>query len=402
MGIANQSFQRIAIEKQSGKGTIAPTGDGVIYNYTSDTSGSLTKDTFESNTIRTTQQKLNPRHGTRSVPFELAQELQIGGHTAILEGGFRAAWAAGGTTGAVTTIGINATTKAITRSSGSFVTDGFKVGDIVRASGFVATANNGQNMRLTAVSALSMTYAADSWTSSFVTESAGATVTVSVPGKKLTMATASHTSDYYTIEDWQSDVPSSRRYTDMRVGGYSINIPPNGHATITTKFLGIDGDTQTTVYFSSPDAAATGALLAGPQGLLRYNGTDSAVISDVTIELDNQAEVKAVVGTDLSPDVFVGAMAVTGSLSALFDSNDFLTNFEDEATAALYLYLFENESGDSDFVIIKLPNVKINKADTANDGTARTVSGDFTAGEMQDGSTVVEQTSMVICDSSVV
>ncbi len=70
----------------------------------------------------------------------------------------RSAFATAATTGAVTTIGLNATTRTISRSTGSFITDGFKVGDIVRATGFVASANNNKNLRITAVAALSMTY----------------------------------------------------------------------------------------------------------------------------------------------------------------------------------------------------------------------------------------------------
>lgn len=401
MGIANQSEQQIVIGKQSAKGTIATTGSGKRYNFTPETTGSLNKEAFESNTIRPDQQRKNPRHGTRSAPFTLAQELQCGGHTELLAGAMRAAWATPATTGSIS-IAIDATAKTYTRTAGSFITDGLKVGDIVRASGAANAANNGKNARLTSVTALVLTYADDASTTGFVTAAAAAGITVACPGKKLGLATTSHTKDYFTIEDWQSDVPSSRRFTDCRVSSVAINVPPNGHATISIGFLGIDADTETTVYFLAPTAAATSALLAGAQGLLRYNGADSAVVSDFSVTMENGAETKPVVGTDLSPDVFIGPNVATGSLSALFDANTILTNFETEAEGALYLYLFSDETASSDFMIIKLPNIKMNSANTANDGTARTVSGDFSAGVLEDGSTTVEQTAIVIVDSTVV
>lgn len=400
MGIANTSIQQVRIGKQTAKGTIlaAASSDAKLYNFV-DTTGSLAKDSFESNTIRTTQQKLNPRHGSRSVPFTLNQELQIGGHNDIVAGILRAAFATAATSGAVSQA-IDATARTLTRSTGSYITDGFKVGDIVRITGSAQSANNGVNLRLSAVTALVMTWILDDWTTGMVTVVA-ASITVACPGKKCSIPTTGHTSDYFTIEDWQSDVPSSRRHTDMRPASVDIAVPPNGHATFSTSWLGIDSAPETTEWFTAEQAAPTGALLAGPQGLIRYNGADSAVIADFSVNISNGAEVKAVVGTDLSPDVFVGSTGVTGSMSAMFDANTFLANFEAETVAPIYIYLFEDDTAGSDFVIIKLPAAKVSSSDTANDGVARTVSMNFTAGENVDGSTTVEQTSIVYHDSTV-
>lgn len=400
MGIANTSIQQIRIGKQTQKGTIlsASSADAKLYNFV-DATGNLAKNAFESNSIRTSQQRLNPRHGTRSVPFTLNQELQIGGHTDLIAGMLRAAFATGATTGSVSQ-SLDVSARTITRSSGSYITDGFKVGDIVRISGAVDSDNNGVNLRLTAVAQLQLDYAADSWLPAGMSNITTTAITVAVPGKKCSIPSSGHTSDYFTIEDWQSDVPSSRRHTDCRVSSMALAVPPNGHATLSTTFLGIDSDPQTTEYFTNETAASTGSLLAGPQGLLRYNGADSAVVSDVSINITNSAEVKSVVGTDLSPDVFVGSTVVTGSFSAMFDANTFFTNFEAETVGPLYLYLFEDSTAGSDFVIIKIPALKINSSDSANDGVARTVSAEFSGGENVSGSTTIEQTSIVYMDSS--
>lgn len=401
MGIANQAEQQIIIGKQAAKGTLATTGVGKRYNYTTETTGSLEREVFESNTIRPDQQKKNPRHGKKEAPFTLAQELQPGGHTEPLAGAMRAAWVSGATTGSIS-LAIDAAAKTITRTTGSFITDGIKVGDIVRALGFSNALNNGKNIRLVTVTALVVTYAADPSTLTFVTIAAAAGVTLTVPGKKLSLASANHTKDYFTIEDWQSDVPSSRRFKDCRVVSVAIAVPPNGHATISIGFIGLDADPQAVVYFVAPTAAATTDFLAGPNGILRYNDADSAVLSDFNVNMANGGETKSVVGTTLSPDVFIGTTVVTGSLSALFDSTLNLTNFASGVQGPLYLYLFEDDTTDSDFIIIKLPYVKLSNATTENDGTARTVASDFTAGVREDGSTTIEQTSIVIMDSAAV
>jgi hypothetical protein len=401
MTIASQIKRKVFIGKQSALGTIAGTGDGKTYNYRDGgLSGGLTKEAFDSNTIRTDQQRQNASHGTRSVTKTIDQEFQIGGHTALLEGALRDTFETGATTGAVTSIGINGSTRTISRSSGSFITDGFKVGDIVRATGFAASANNNKNYRLATVGASSMTYVADAWIGTVTTESAGATVTISVPGKKLSVPSSGHTNDYFTIEEWNDDIEQSERDIDCKISSMAISIPANGNATINFGFLGRNATYATSQYFSNPTAAPNGEILAGPTGLLSYNGVDSVVLTSVDLSLDAGAEVKSVVGSNLSPDVFTGSVVVTGSMSALFEDGTILDDFDDEVEAPLSIYLFENSNADSDFVIIKLPNIKVNSADKSADGTAISLASNFSAGVLADGSTTKEQTTIVIVDSS--
>lgn len=402
MTIASQIKRKVFIGKQSALGTPAGTGDGKTYNYSDGgISGGLTKDAFESNTIRTDEQRQNASHGTRSVNKTINQEFQLGGHTALLEGALRSTFATGATTGAVITIGLNASTRVISRSSGSFITDGFKVGDIVRATGFAAAGNNNKNFRITAITATAMTFANDAWLGTLTTETAGATVTVAVPGKTLSVPSTGHTNDYFTIEEWNDDIEQSELDTDCKVSSVALSIPANGNATIDFGFLGRNATYDTAQYFSSPTAAPTGDILAGTTGLLSYNGADSVVLTSVDISLDAGAEIKAVVGSNISPDVFTSAVVVSGSMSALYEDATILGDFDAEVEAPLYVYMFADSSADSDFVIIKLPNIKINSAEKSTDGTAVSLSSNFSAGKLTDGSTSKEQTTIVITDSTV-
>lgn len=403
MTIASQIKRKVFIGKQSALGTKALANSGKTYNYRDGgLSGGLTKEAFESNTIRTDQQRQNASHGTRSVNKTLDQEFQVGGHTALLEGALRNAFATAATTGAVTTIGLNATTRTISRLTGSFITDGFKVGDIVRATGFVASGNNNKNFRITSVAALSMVFANDAWLGTLTTEAAGATVTVAGAGKKLSVPLTGHTNDYFTIEEWNDDISQSETDLDCKVSSVAIAIPANGNATVNFGFLGRNATYDTTQYFSAPSDAPNGDILAGTTGLLSYNGVDSVVLTNVSINLDAGAEIKAVVGSNISPDVFTSAVVVSGSMAALYEDATILNDFDDEIEAPLYIYLFSNDTATSDFVIIKLPNVKINSAEKSSDGTAISLSSNFSAGVLLDGSTVKEQTTIVIVDSSVV
>jgi hypothetical protein len=403
MAIAELTSRTIAIGLQSALGTIAGTGDGKYQNFRPDTSGGLTKDSFESDSIRRDQQYSNPRHGLRQGAFALSQELQIGGHNDLFAGLLRAAWAAGGTiTG--TTIGIDAGTRTISDSGNGFITAGFKVGDIVRfeAGGSGTAGNEEVNLRLLTVAAGSMTYANDPWTSVMTTDAAGDSVTLSVPGAKLSVPSSSHTKDYFTVDDWHADISQGTRITDAIVNSVEMDISPGAHATATFNMLGVNADLDNSAeYFVAADAAPTGALLAGPEGKLRYDGADSAVMTQISLTIDSGGEAKAVIGANVSPDIFRLGVRATGSLAALFDGDAILDNFDDEAEASLYIYLFADSTASSEFLIIKLPNVKINSADKASDGPAQVLSGEFSAGKYVGASTVIEGTSVVLVDSTV-
>ncbi len=257
------------------------------------------------------------------------------------------------------------------------------------------------NLRLTAVTALVLTYANDPWTSVMVTDAAGDSVTFAVPGKKLQVPASGHTKDYFTIDDFHSDLGTNTLITDAIVNSVAIDVQPGAHAHITTAFLGLNAVAGAAQYFVAPTDAPTGALLAGPEGKLRYDTADSAVVTGVQFTIDAAGEVKAVVGANVSPDAFRNGVKVSGSLTSLFDGGAILTNFDDEAEAPLFVYLFADSTAGSEFMIFKLPNAKINSADKAQDGPAVSLSGNFSAGKLVDGSTVKEQTTIVIMDSSV-
>lgn len=401
MTIAEMTSRRIAMGKQSAQGTPANVNDGFYVNFRPDTSGGLTKESFESDSIRRDQQYNNPRHGLRSGEFSLSQELQIGGHKELLAAALRAAWVNGVTTGALTNVGIDATTRTITRAAGSFLTDGFKVGDIVRydASGGGPAGNEGVNLRLTAVTALTMVYAADPWTTGIVTDAAGDSVTISVPGAKLIVPSSGHTKDYFTVDDFHDDIDQNTLITDAVVGSVEIDIQPGAHAHITFNMLGTNAAAGTAQYFVTPDAEPTGALLAGPEGKLRYDNADSSVLTGIQLTIDSGAEVKAVIGGNTSPDVFREGVKVSGSFSSLHDGGSVYVNFDDEVEAPLIIYLFADSTPGAHFLCIKIPRCKMNSADKGNDGPAVTLSGEWTAGK-ESTSTTYDLTTIAIIDSS--
>lgn len=270
----------------------------------------------------------------------------------------------------------------------------------MRATGFADAGNNNTNFRLIAVDALEMTYADNPWLTATVTAAGASGVTVSVPGKKLSVPSTGHTKDYFTIEDRHLDISHSTLIQDARVGTITIDIAPGAHATVSTQFLGRNATYPGAAHFASPTAEPTGALLAGPEGKLRYDGADSAVLTSLQITIGSNAEVKGVIGSNVSPDVFTSGVRVNGSLGALFDGGAVLENFDDEKEGPLFVYLFADSTPGSEFLVMKLPNAKINGADKSTDGTAITLSGNYSAGRQTTG-TAVDLTTIAFIDSSV-
>ena len=329
----------------------------------------LVKNTFESNEIRTDYQIADMRHGSRRVEGTLEGELSCGTYEDVFAAILRAAFAGGATTGAVATIAAD-DDGTFTRSVGSFVSDGFKVGDYITVSGFTEAANNG-NFLISGVSATVLTVTA----TTLVDEVEGDTVTIAVAGQKCMVPSTGHTNDSFTIE--QLYEMGATDVSELAVGckfsTCSINITPGGMTTLSFGVLGKDMDSDTSAYFSSPAAQTTTGVMAGPQGYLLVGGSAIAVVTGATIEIDGGMEVGEVIGSQVTPDVFVGPVRVSGQLTAYFLNNTLWTAFKDESE--LSLVILQTDAAGNAFVI-KLPRIKLggaSKDDPPTGGTVQTI-----------------------------
>ena len=150
MTIATGVAKTLAYKKETTWGTAAgASGAQYLRRVTSDLS--LNKEGYQSEEIRTDYQISDFRHGVRRVEGTINGELSPGTYEDLFAAALRKSFAAGATTGAVATIAVTGTGTQFTRSSGSFLTDGFKIGDVISATGFT-DANNNSYGRLDPVS----------------------------------------------------------------------------------------------------------------------------------------------------------------------------------------------------------------------------------------------------------
>src|SRR3990172_4602284 len=199
-------------------------------------SGGLAKETYQSAEVAAHLQVSDMRHGSRSVPLDFTCELSPLTYKDWMEATLRGTWAAGATFTSGAGSEITSNTTSFTRAgAGSWITDGFRVGDIVRWVNLADAGNLLKNFRITALTATVMTVAE----AVIANATPDATATGTVTGKKLlipnTRATIIKRS--FTTDLHFSQTDFSRILKRLRFRRMSINPPPNALATVTFGFL---------------------------------------------------------------------------------------------------------------------------------------------------------------------
>jgi hypothetical protein len=372
--IATGIFKTLTLKKQTALGTKAPaTPSGSATNMRRVTSVmTLNRANFKSKEILPTQQIRDVRLGIKAVTGTISGELTVGGYQQPMESVLRQVSQTVVTTGALTTVTAASTgtnTGTFTRSAGSFLTDGFKIGDVVTQSGWTTTgtANNAHNFLITALTATVMTVQTLDG-AAVVAKTAGDSVTTVQAGKKTWTPQTGQSRDYYTIEHWYSDIAQSEQYTDCVFSEMSVKIPATAITDISFSVLGLNMQTGVTQYFSSPAAIPTGGSLAGVNGVVLVNGVAVATVTGLEIKVKgNYAAPGGVVGSLTDPDIYLGPVEVDGSATILFTDNTMRDLFIAETECSLAVALTANNTANSPFTAFVLPRVKFTDADK-NDG----------------------------------
>lgn len=409
MSINSGLFRTASYKKETTFGTLAGTGSAQIVRRTGH-SLALNKKTFESAEIVSHQQMVDFRHGPRSVGGSIDGELSPGTYSAFFAALFRGPTAAVVTTAAQTDITAAAGPPGTFTTAGSvnFLTLGFKVGDVVRCSGWTTTAvaNNARNYRITAVTATVMTVGtaatgAVGQPEAVVAKASGDSVIIVQAGKKLIVPATGHTRDSFTIEDWASDISQSRVYTGVRIGQCAVNIPAAGMVTVKWDAMGQDMVKAGAQYFDTPAAETTSGILAGSQGSLRVNGADIATVTGLSFTITGGLSTGEVIGSGLTPDVFAGIFKVTGQFTAYYEDGSLVENFVDEDEIAISSMLTTSSAINSDFMAFNIPRVKLggNNLDDGAKGVIQTVP--FTALYNVNGGTGInsDKSTISIMDS---
>jgi hypothetical protein len=413
MAIATGVGKKVRYKKETTWGT-APgqTGGKELRRLQSNLN--LNKATFRSNEIRADMQRADFRHGARSVEGTLSGELSVGTWNDFLASAVRGTFGTAATTGAAAASTYGFTTDGPNRSSGSFLTNGFKVGDIIRCTGYATASLNNRNFLVTDVAATQLTgFFIDGTANSAETSSTTASVSITVTGKKVFTPESGQTNDSYSLEHWFSDIAQSELFLGCKISQAAINLPASGMAEAEFTFMGKDmadvttkrgGVALTAAYFTSPSAASTGTSLAAVNGALVVGGVKYATITGMNFTVNGNHSAGEVIGSTTTPDIFQGSIDVSGQLTCYFEDATLRDLFTQETEAAITVVMTDSNAADAGFVAFTLPRVKVggNSKDDGEQGLVQTVP--FTALLQTAGGSgnKFDKTTLIVQDSAAV
>ena len=357
-------FKQIAIKEETTYGVV-PSASGAQLLRRVDFPMNLSKDSFQSNEIRPDLQALDERHGVRRVSGTLNGELSPGSYApylgALLKRDFAAKTAIAGLS---ITIAASASLWTLTRATGSWITDGVRLGMGVRlTAGTFNAANLNKNMFVVGVTALALTVSVMNGTA-LVAEGPIASATLSVPGKVTFVPTTGHTDKSYSVEEWFADNSLSQVYSGVKFTSAAIQLPPTGLATIGLSALGQDLKVRgVTRYFTSPTAASSSGIVAAVNGLLRVGSQMLASVTGLSIEIASEFSGDPVVGSNVVPNQFAGRVRVSGQFTAYLEDAVLRDLFVDEVQTSLIVALTTDNTAAAEFVSIAMTRVKVNAAD---------------------------------------
>jgi hypothetical protein len=363
----------------------------------------LTKDTYENNEIASHQQSTGITHGLRKVSGSLNGVLSPNTYAAITASLLRKAFAATTPYVAGTDVVSAATAPHFVDTSGGWLTAGLKIGDVVRFTGFTTTAtgNNDKNFLITALTATNMTGVFLNG-DAVIAKTESGSVTATVTGKKAIVPTTSQTQEYWTVEEWYSDITRSELFTDVVPSSIDIGLPATGNATFAANFAGLDKTIGASQILTTPTAATTTPILTAVNGAVLVNGTSVGNITGASIKVDSgAAPMGAVIGADVSPDIQRGRVKVSGQITAYFQDGVLSGYFDDATNIGLVIVAADSDLAAADFVSFSMSKVKLS-SDAKDDGEKGIIgSYSFTAELNGSGGAALanDQTILTVQDS---
>lgn len=316
----------------------------------------LEKNVLESQEIDPDGQETDSRHGFNRVTGAPGFQLCRKDYDDFVQFVMGRDWDSGIT---IISTGINHgvnTSKQFTAASGSFITKGFRPGDIVTTSGFSNSANNGR-WRVTAVAAQALTVYDPNNT--LVTESSGASKVIRLTGKRIDIGTEMQT---FFVERQFQDIDQFQRFRGCAVDQWALNAEPEAMINGTFNILGMVADAiaGTSISGVGALAASSNSPYAAFEGELFEGGSRIAVATSMNFTLARNRSLNPIIGSKFSPNVFEGTARCTGTMQAYFDSVSLLNKFINETESSLWMRFDDPNAIGTHFMSIVFPRVKYN------------------------------------------
>lgn len=373
MPIAAGLFKQLAYKVETSFG-VAPGQSGGQTLRRIQSTIDLSKDSYQSNEKRTDFQIADFRHGVRRVQGQIQGELSPKTYSDLIGVALKRDFA---TVTSLSSVGITISgsgpTYVVTRAAGSWLTDGLKVGDVIRlTTGALNAANLNKNLLVVDVQSATGCTVIPLNGVALVAEGPISGCGVTWPGKKTFIPSTGHTDKSIAFEHWYPDLPNqSELFLGCKMTKVAMSLPPTGMATVAFDVVGQDfadtaakrgGVALSSQYYTSPTAVTSTGVLASVNGLLRVAGSTVATITGLSIEVAPGYEGQPVVGANTIPQLFAGKVPVTGQFTAYFDSVTLRDAFVNETEIDLLAAFTTDNAAAADFIAVALPRIKVGSA----------------------------------------
>lgn len=324
---------------------------------------------FKSNEIRPSYMLADGRQGLISSKGTFAGELSPGSHSDMFGSLLRRIFTTGVNSTVLTNVTAAASPPHFVRAAGSFLTDGFKVGDIIRWAGWATTGvpNNARNYFIYALTATNMSVydlglsATGALTSTVAAKASGDSVTATVQGKKTFFPQTAQTDESYSFERYYPDtVPvQSEVFSGVKIGKGSIKFTSGAMGTFSMDLMGASYVNAQAAFFTTPTAVSTTPTLASPNGALLLSAAGVGYVTDLQLDIVDGLVSLPVIGSNVIQGVVQGQNQVSGSLSCYFQDATVRDYFLNETEISLIYYSTTSSSLTADFIQVCVPRLKI-------------------------------------------
>lgn len=368
---------KISYLVQTAAGAIDDTPEWTVVPFAS---GEMTvqAEQMNDNSMTGDRNELEPRSGTVNGQMKLSGKFRPECFDDLLEAAAQGTWGVKyALTGLTVTVASAASGFTFTRSTGSWVTDGVAVGDIITFGGFAAVGNNA-SFQVTALTALAVTCG----------NATGCTAVVSD-----TDVTATTGADYLKVgstqrrvawEIYHSDTEEYLRMIDTEISNFNLSLNANGEISFDMTAIG-GTELDLGANIGDPVSGATYVETTKPfydsfNGTISLAGATGIYFSSMSPTINNQSTPLFALGSRYPFAISHGKMMGDMSLTAYYTDETIKSKYQDETSLNLKVQIkYEDEELiDTDFHEIEFPSTKIISF-------GRPVSG---AGELVDNLTV--------------
>ncbi|MFA0813361.1 phage tail tube protein [Microbulbifer epialgicus] len=174
-------------------------------------------------------------------------------------------------------------------------------------------------------------------------------------GDKLVVGTTRRS---FTIERKFGDIPDKpyHRYTGCEVNTLNLTVAPGARVSGSFGIMGKNMTPEAAALSGADyEAETTTQVFDSFKGVIKEGSTGLAVVTEVTLTLENGLESRFVVGSDTTIQPGAGRSNVTGQLSAYFENSTLLEKFLNESASSLEFSLVD-AAGNT--YLFTLPKIK--------------------------------------------